>query len=70
VEIMADYPYGGYSEDLKNINTFVLEYHTNHLRDAFIDKFAEWGFNIVANGEVWVDGIGVLFAEKPINKTI
>ncbi len=51
-------------EDLINIDTFVLEYHSWDIKETFINKFKEWGYEIYANGEAWVPGIGVLFAEK------
>ncbi len=51
-------------DDLKNIDTFVLEYHTHNIRDLYIQKFPEWGFEVIANGETWAQGVGVLFAEK------
>jgi hypothetical protein len=54
-------------EDLANIDTFVLEYHSFDIKNNFINKFNEWGYEIYANGEAWIPGIGVLFAKKIIN---
>jgi hypothetical protein len=51
-------------EDLSNIKSFAVEYHSHSIKEEFIKKFNEWGFNIVAHGELWVDGLGVLFGEK------
>jgi len=51
-------------EDLANIDTFVLEYHSFDIKNSFINKFDEWGYEIYANGEAWIPGIGVLFAKK------
>ena len=51
-------------EDLLNIKYFAVEYHSHSIKNSFIEKFREWGFDITANGELWVDGLGVLFAEK------
>jgi hypothetical protein len=31
-----------------------------------IKKFKEWEYEIYANGEAWIPGIGVLFAKKLI----
>jgi predicted RNA methylase len=51
-------------EDLAPLDNFVIEYHSNELRESFIQKCKEWGFTITANGETWVNGIGVLFTER------
>jgi hypothetical protein len=52
------------NEDLIRIKSFAVEYHSHDIKDAFINKFKDWGFVIVAHGELWVDGLGVLFAER------
>jgi len=56
-------------EDLKNVDTFIMEYHTLGIRDLFVNKFTEWGYKIVAHGETYPKlvnfrGIGALYGEK------
>lgn len=51
-------------EDLSDIQSFAVEYHSHAIKDMFVNKLEEWGFKIVVHGELWVDGMGVLFAEK------
>jgi len=52
------------AEDLSNVEQFAVEYHAHDIRDNFLKKFSEWGFTVSAHGIMWVDGFGVLFAEK------
>lgn len=55
------------AEELKNIQEFGLEYHTLDIREGFIQKFNEWGFEIVAEGKfgfVHAPQMGVLYARK------
>lgn len=51
-------------EDFDNINVFAVEYHNHQLKADFMQKLPEWGFNIIAHGALYVDGMGVLFGEK------
>jgi len=51
-------------EDFENITDFVIEYHTNEIKNRFLNKLNEWGFQLYAQGVTWVDGIGVLFTKK------
>jgi len=54
-------------EDFRNINEFALEYHTPELREAFLNKYPEWGFNLFGKGvftSVGNDNMGVLLFKK------
>jgi hypothetical protein len=56
-------------EDLTNVDTFIMEYHTLGIRDLFVNKFIEWGYKITAHGETYPKmvnfrGIGALYGEK------
>jgi hypothetical protein len=56
-------------EDLKNVDVFVMEYHTLAIKELFIQKFKEWGYTITAHGNTYphmvsTPKIGVLFGEK------
>jgi len=51
-------------EDFSKIEAFAVEYHEHYIKDMFLAKLPEWGFNITVHGKLWVDGFGVLFAEK------
>jgi hypothetical protein len=52
------------TDDLKNVTTFAIEYHSEDIKNAFIIKLSEWGFTIVSHGKLWNSGLGVLFAKK------
>jgi hypothetical protein len=51
-------------EDFINITDFVIEYHSNNIRNSFLEKINEWGFELYAEGKTWASGIGVLFTKK------
>ena len=34
------------SEDLKNVTDIAIEFHNNELKDGFLEKIPEWGFDI------------------------
>lgn len=55
-------------EDLKNVVEFAVEYHNLDIRENFIRKFEEWGFEIHTEGKFaflqGYDTFGVLFATK------
>jgi len=37
------------------------------MRDLLIAKLPELGFNVKREGKIWVDGFGVVFAEKNLS---
>lgn len=51
-------------EDVKNIQSFYIEYHGHPVRNYIKDKLLELGYNITHDGKLWIDGFGVLFANK------
>jgi hypothetical protein len=51
-------------EDFENISDFVIEYHSDEIKDSFMNKLSEWGFEIYAHGVTWCETIGVLFTKK------
>jgi hypothetical protein len=51
-------------EDFENISDFVIEYHTNEIKESFLQRINEWGFELYAQGTTWANGIGVLFTKK------
>jgi hypothetical protein len=51
-------------EDFKNITDFVIEYHSNEIKNGFLEKINEWGFYLYAEGNTWDSNIGVLFTKK------
>lgn len=54
-------------ENLRNVNEFALEYHTPELREAFLNKYTEWGFDLFGKGvftSVGNDDMGVLLFKK------
>lgn len=52
-------------EDFDGVSDFVIEYHSNDIRNSFLNKIKEWGFELYAEGKTWAHGIGVLFTKKP-----
>jgi hypothetical protein len=54
------------SEDLINVTELGIEYHTEELKNSFISKVQEWGFeiNVMANFARTPDHLGVLFCKK------
>jgi SAM-dependent methyltransferase len=57
------------SEDLINVVELGIEYHNEDLKNSFISKVQEWGFEIkvMANFARTPDYMGVLFCSKNIN---
>jgi hypothetical protein len=55
-------------DDFNNVDDFVIEYHTEEIKNSFLNKLTEWGFEIYAQGTTWANGIGVLFTKKKINE--
>ena len=55
---------------LKDITEMAIEYHSIDLKNAFIEKFKEWGFEVKTKAKFSFanDTVGVLFATK--NKNI
>jgi SAM-dependent methyltransferase len=53
-------------DDLKNVTQLAIEFHSEVLKEAFINKVVEWGFNIdvKANFAQTPDYMGVLFCSK------
>jgi hypothetical protein len=51
-------------EDFVNIDDFVIEYHSENIKNSFLSRLDEWGFEIYAQGTTWAHGIGVLFTKK------
>lgn len=53
-------------QNLNNIIEFALEYHTEELKQQFIVKMKEWGFDIHTHGKFATapDYMGVLFCKK------
>jgi len=51
-------------DEMVNIESFYIEYHGDHMRDLLVAKLPELGFNITRVGKMWIDGFGVVFAEK------
>lgn len=51
-------------DDFAPIDSFAVEYHEHYIKDMFLAKLPEWGFKVTVHGKLWVDGFGVLFAEK------
>jgi len=53
-------------DDLKSIDELAIEYHSEKLKQEFINKVVEWGFNInvKANFMNTPDYMGVLFCNK------
>jgi predicted RNA methylase len=56
------------SDDMKNVEEFAVEYHDLDIREEFIKKFDEWGFDVHTDGKfTFLPGyehMGVLFASK------
>jgi hypothetical protein len=53
---------------LKHITEMAIEYHSKDLKNAFIKKFKEWGYEIKTKARFSFadDSVGVLFATKKI----
>lgn len=51
-------------EDFKPITSFALEYHNHGIKEEFLKRYSDWGFKLKAHGNLWIDGLGVLFFEK------
>ena len=51
-------------EDMSNIDTLYIEYHGQYIREQLEVKLPELGFNITKIGTLWLDGFGVIFADK------
>ena len=54
-------------EDFDNITDFVIEYHSDEIKDSFLSKIGYWGFELYAQGVTWGGTIGVLFTKKNDN---
>jgi hypothetical protein len=56
-------------EDLNNITELAMEFHSEELKQAYLNKVIEWGFDIKvkANFARTPDHMGVLFCSKPQN---
>jgi SAM-dependent methyltransferase len=54
------------SDDMDNITDIAIEFHTDELKDRYMKKIPEWGFNIhcVANFINTPSNLGVIFAAK------
>lgn len=54
------------NEDLEFVTEIAIEFHTHDLKDSFMKKIPEWGYNIdcVANFKATPDNLGVIFASK------
>jgi hypothetical protein len=54
------------SEDLINVTELGIEYHTEELKNSFIPKVQEWGFeiNVTANFARTPNHMGVIFCRK------
>ena len=53
------------TDDLINVKELAIEYHNDSLKQDFLIKAKEWGFNLKAEGKfVNVDNMGVLFYSK------
>lgn len=54
------------NEDLESVTEMAIEFHTHDLKDSFMKKIPEWGYNIkcVANFAATPDNMGVIFASK------
>lgn len=50
--------------DLINVESFCIEYHGNHIKPLLEKKLIDLGYDITAIGKLWVEGFGVIFAEK------
>jgi hypothetical protein len=50
--------------DLTNVESFCIEYHGSHIKPLLENKLNELGYDITAIGKLWVEGFGVIFAEK------
>lgn len=55
-------------EDFINIDDFVIEYHSDDIKNSFLNKLDEWGFEVYSQGTTWASGIGVLFTKKKVNE--
>ena len=51
-------------EDFEGISDFVIEFHSDEIKNSFLNKIKEWGFVLYAQGTTWANGIGVLFTKK------
>ena len=54
-------------EDMKDVKTIAIEYHTQEIRTKMIEKFIEWGFEIHTEAKfefVNAPQMGVLFGTK------
>lgn len=51
-------------EDFVSIDLFAIEYHSDEIKNTFLKKLPEWGFEVYAIGRLWTDGMGVIFAKK------
>lgn len=54
-------------DDLSGVKEIAIEYHEMDIREAILNKFSEWGFNIVVEGKfgfVSAPQMGVLFGRK------
>ena len=51
-------------EDFNSISDFVIEYHSDEIKDSFLSKLNDWGFEVYAHGITWCNTIGVLFTKK------
>jgi SAM-dependent methyltransferase len=54
-------------EDVANIDSFYIEYHSRDIREQLEAKLPELGFVIQKIGKLWADGIGVIFADREVN---
>lgn len=54
------------NEDLKSVTEIAIEFHSYDLKDSFMKKIPEWGYEIkcVANFASTPDNLGVIFASK------
>lgn len=53
-------------EDLSNVTELAIEFHSEDLKQAYLNKVVEWGFNIKAQAAFarTPDYMGVLFCSK------
>jgi SAM-dependent methyltransferase len=51
-------------EELAKIDSLYIEYHGHYIREKLEDKLPALGFTIIKIGKLWVDGFGVIFAER------
>jgi hypothetical protein len=52
------------TEDFKDIESIAIEYHITVPSYPLIQKLKEFGFTIKYLGKLWVENMGVIFAEK------